>query len=74
MKGSVDSDTEGTDTANVGTIGVHDCPHCGSNVVVSGSPDVIFNNQPSGRIGDQVNEFCGTGQIISGSGTVNDNG
>jgi uncharacterized Zn-binding protein involved in type VI secretion len=74
VAGSVDTDTEGTDTAHVTTMGVHDCPHCGSNMVVSGSPDDITNNQPTARVGDSINEFCGTGVIISGAPTVNDNG
>lgn len=53
---------------------VSNCPHCGINIAVTGSPNVIVNSLQTHRVGDVVNEICGTGQTITGSPNVFANG
>ena len=51
-------------------MGGHDCPHCGSNATVSGSPDTFVNHLKSHRLGDTVTEFCGSGTSVTASPNV----
>ena len=54
-------------------LSAHTCPHCGVNICVTGSPNVLTNNKLNHRVGDTVNEFCGTGTTVTGSPDTYDN-
>ena len=73
--GSADTRIEGrgASRATVDTA-MHNCPHCGVNLCIQGSPDVFINGYPAHRALDQVTEYCGTGITIVGSSTVSANG
>jgi hypothetical protein len=50
------------------------CPHCPVNMCMTGSPDVYTNNLPDHRVGDMVNDFCGSSVTVTGSPDTVDNG
>jgi uncharacterized Zn-binding protein involved in type VI secretion len=68
ITGSGDHSTNNRSSAYVTSLTNHDCPHCGTGMIISGSSSYFINNLPSSRIGDIVTEFCGTGIIVTGSG------
>jgi hypothetical protein len=53
---------------------VSNCPHCPIGILISGSPDVYANGIPHSRLGDQVNEICGSGTVVTASSDVFANG
>jgi hypothetical protein len=51
-------------------VGIHTCPHCPSNICIGGSSSILINDKRAHRQLDTINEFCGTGYTITGSGNT----
>ena len=70
VQGSTNCFINGSSAARIFDITAHACPHCGVGIIIGGSTTVVANNRGVARIGDAVNEICGMGNIVSGSGNV----
>lgn len=62
------------DLARKGDKVTHNCPHCGTGTITTGSGFVKVGGKELARVGDTVTYPGGTGKIISGSDLVTENG
>ena len=54
-----------------GSLTIHNCPHCGMGITITGQERSKINNKYSHRCGDQINEICGSGVTITCSENLN---
>lgn len=70
IQGSTNVTVNGRPAARKFDLTAHACPHCGVGIIIGGSQTVVANGIGTARVGDAVNEICGNGVIINGSGNV----
>lgn len=56
--------------ARIGDLTSHNCPHCPIGILLTGSPTTFAESIPLSRLTDVVNEVCGTGNVVTASGTT----
>lgn len=68
----VSPDIEANDlgVVRVGDISIHDCPHCPNGFALTGADITYGNDIVLHRLGDSVDEVCGSGTTVTGSPDV----
>lgn len=74
ITGSPNTNCNGRKQVRLTDIAAHNCPHCGINMCIGASKNTFCNNLGVARITDPVTEFCGSGNIVTGSHNTNTGG